>query len=349
MGLVESLKRFGAGLQEGQTMEALGPNWRADREAKMLSNARVRAELERYQAEGPAHQRLLEGQAANQEAMAAGRPTADQQMGMQRQKGTMQFIIAQAKLEAARELNPEKRAKLEAEIAKLSAATELIGAQTTTANIKNADPETYLKPSAAAPQKPQLRQTEDAEGNAVWSWIMPGQEGVKVAPPAQRQIAGMVDEVQSNIAKMKELAGTVTSGPIAGRASKAYQSVFGPEGPEGDFDFYGNALIDAVYIKSGKQINAQEMATLRQMIPNRARGNLPRQVELFEQYANGLLSRYGKSAKKPAAAARPAAPVLGEGNVDGVGPKPPAPAAPVGAPPTSLSPAEQAILKKYGY
>lgn len=161
-------------------------------------------------------------------------------------------------------------------------------------------------PKTGAPGRPQLRQSKDAQGNAVWTWITPGQEGVAVAPTAnERQAAGMAATVKENVEKMKALADEVTTGPIAGRASRASQAIFGPHGPEGDFDFYGNTAVDLVYIKSGKQINETELGTLRQMIPNRSRGNLRRQVELFDDYANSLLRKYG--AAEPTSAVPPPA------------------------------------------
>lgn len=125
-----------------------------------------------------------------------------------------------------------------------------------------------------------------------------GETPVRKSPmTAQDRITGsLATSVRANIDKMAEIADNnkdLTTGPIAGRISQAYQRVAGPDGPEGDFDFYGNAAVDLVYAKSGKQINEHEMQILRQMIPNRNRGNLKHQVELFDHYANTLLAKYG--------------------------------------------------------
>jgi hypothetical protein len=145
--------------------------------------------------------------------------------------------------------------------------------------------------------RPQLRQTRDAQGNAVWEWISPGQGGVQVAPTAiERQVSGMAGTVKENVGEMERLAPDVTSGRLLGNLSKASQWALGPHGKEGEFDFDANAVIDAVYVKSGKQINETEMRILRNMIPNRGRGNLPEQVRLFKDYAESLLQKYGGAA-----------------------------------------------------
>jgi len=150
--------------------------------------------------------------------------------------------------------------------------------------------------------RPQRVQTEDENGNAVWSWITPGQEGVPLAPTAiERQVGGMADTVRGNVDEMKALAPDVSSGRVAGNLSKGSQWLLGPHGKEGEFDFDAKAVIDSVYIKSGKQINATEMGILRDMIPDRGKGNLEEQVRLFGDYANKLLQKYG--GRKGAAAA----------------------------------------------
>lgn len=136
-------------------------------------------------------------------------------------------------------------------------------------------------------------------------------------PLAERQAQGMAGTVQENIDKMDAIADEVTQGPIAGRVSKASQAVMGPHGAEGDFDFYGNAAVDLVYLKSGKQINENEMGILRQMIPNRARGNVKHQVSLFREYADGLLKKYGAGDQAPSAP-----PAAGSGGFRVVGVRP---------------------------
>jgi len=118
-------------------------------------------------------------------------------------------------------------------------------------------------------------------------------------PATMQQSQGMAQAASSALKRMHELAnpaqGTepMVSGPIAGNISKLSQRVMGPSGAEGEFDFLGNQLVDTVYLKSGKQINENEMTLLKNMIPNRGRGNLPEQVRLFEKYANTLLAKYG--------------------------------------------------------
>lgn len=145
--------------------------------------------------------------------------------------------------------------------------------------------------------KPQLRSVWNPEtGQNEYRWLSPGEDmsGVEPGRPAAMvQSQGMAQGAAENIKRMEALAKDVTAGPIAGRLSKAQQSIMGPSGQEGEFDFLGNSLVDTVYLKSGKQINEQEQKILREMIPNRARGNLPEQVRLFKAYSKHLLDKYG--------------------------------------------------------
>jgi hypothetical protein len=162
--------------------------------------------------------------------------------------------------------------------------------------------------------RPQRVQTTDENGNAVWGWVTPGQQGVPLAPTAiERQVSGMADTVRGNVGEMAKLAPDVVSGPISGRISKASQALLGPHGKEGEFDFDANAVIDTVYVKSGKQINDTEMKILRQMVPDRSRGNLEEQVRLFGEYANSLLQKYGGKGGGGSATTPPRPPGVPEG------------------------------------
>jgi len=145
--------------------------------------------------------------------------------------------------------------------------------------------------------RPQLRQVKDENGNTVWRWLSPGEGAPAPATAIERQAAGMADTIKGNVAEMGQLAPDVPSGRILGNLSKASQWALGPHGKAGEFDFDANAVIDTVYVKSGKQINQTEMAILRNMIPNRGKGNLEEQVRLFSDYANSLLQKYGSPAK----------------------------------------------------
>jgi hypothetical protein len=149
--------------------------------------------------------------------------------------------------------------------------------------------------SQATRNQPKARMVLVRQGDKnVYRWIQPGENGYEQAMPATMvQSQGMAQGVGENIERMEDMAKTVTQGPILGNISKLYQRVAGPEGDEGEFDFLGNALVDNVYVKSGKQINESEMALLREMVPTRARGNVPEQVRLFKRYARTLLAKYG--------------------------------------------------------
>lgn len=199
-------------------------------------------------------------------------------------------------------------------------------------------------PKTPAPQRDRFTFLTDAKGNVVGvgntsTGTVGAVKGTEAAPGtpatvggteirksaiplAERQASGMAGTVRENIDKMDAIANDVTQGPIAGRVSKAYQAIDGPSGPEGDFDFYGNAAVDLVYLKSGKQINENEMRILRQMIPNRARSNVKHQVQLFRQYADGLLAKYGVNEPQVSTPTPGASPAPGGGGFRVVGVRP---------------------------
>jgi hypothetical protein len=140
--------------------------------------------------------------------------------------------------------------------------------------------------------RPQLRQTTDEQGNAIWDWIRPG-ESRPVAPTATiRDTTGMAQQITDSLAQMRDAAEKgVSFGPIRGRLSKIWQAAY-PSGNEALFDTAARQLVDVVYTKSGKQINEQEMQILRGLIPDRAKGDIEGQIDRFERYAEGLLRRY---------------------------------------------------------
>lgn len=125
----------------------------------------------------------------------------------------------------------------------------------------------------------------------------------KRLPIADRKAMGSAATIESNIDRMEELA----AGPLvqgwegiipAGAISKLKQSIMGPSGAEGEFDFLADAVIDTIYQKTGAAMNKNEEATMRRMLPDRSRGNVLRQVQLFKNYANSLLSQYDTSKAK---------------------------------------------------
>jgi len=143
--------------------------------------------------------------------------------------------------------------------------------------------------------RPQLRLVSDGQGGTEYRWISPGESGIAGAPTAtQRETAGMAQNVEEVLGKMEEIAPDVTHGPIAGRISEAVQSQY-PSGKEADFDQYIKQLVDLAYIKSGKQINKQELEMqLRGMI-SRSKGDLPGQVKRAKPYIENILAPYEKS------------------------------------------------------
>ena len=143
--------------------------------------------------------------------------------------------------------------------------------------------------------RPQLRLVSDGQGGTQYRWISPGESGIAGAPTAtQRETAGMAQNVDEVLGKMEEIAPDVTHGPIAGRISEAVQSQY-PSGKEADFDQYIKQLVDLAYIKSGKQINKQELEMqLRGMI-SRSKGDLPGQVKRAKPYIENILAPYEKS------------------------------------------------------
>ena len=143
--------------------------------------------------------------------------------------------------------------------------------------------------------RPQLRLVADGQGGTEYRWIERGEDNIPGPPTAtQRETAGMAGGVDAAIAKMKELAPEVTSGPILGRISMAKQSQY-PSGKEMEFDSYKKRLINLAYIESGKQVNQRELEMKIDGLVSRAKGNLPEQVRLAEEYVNATLAPYKKS------------------------------------------------------
>jgi hypothetical protein len=193
------------------------------------------------------------------------------------------------KLRSERTLNPAEQARLDS-LEKMSADRIAAGdRRASTARTGRGRVMDYFDPT---------------EQKNVRRWVPQGElEGSSFEPPlpaTMRQGQGMIEGVQANVDKMAELADAgLTSGPIIGAASKKWQEFMGPSGPEGEFDFLGNAVVDTVYAKSGKQINQNEQKILEKMIPNRARGNLPEQVRLFDEYVKHLFAKYGGATRGP--------------------------------------------------
>lgn len=131
----------------------------------------------------------------------------------------------------------------------------------------------------------------------------------------EQQSSGMVGSVASQVAKMESLAKDVGfsswAAPVAGRASRAMAGVT-QAGPEADFDYSAKLAKDLVYVKSGKQINETEQRQLEDIIPNRAKGNLPVQVQRFKEYIGLLFKKYNiqdeLNAGAPGAPEAPGAP-----------------------------------------
>jgi hypothetical protein len=142
-----------------------------------------------------------------------------------------------------------------------------------------------------------------------WAIYPDGQrEWLPAAPTTgMRDTSGMAAGIEKSLQDMKAAAERgVTSGPIAGRLSQWWQAIE-PSGDEGIFDSAANKLVDIVYLKSGKQINANEMKLLTRLIPNRSRGNVDFQIQQFEDYADQLLSKYQQQhVTPPGGANRPA-------------------------------------------
>lgn len=138
--------------------------------------------------------------------------------------------------------------------------------------------------------------TTNEQGEAGRYAIYPdGQrEWLPAAPTTtMRDTSGMAQGIRESLDVMENAAKQgVTTGPIAGRLSQIWQAAY-PSGAEGEFDSAANRLVDIVYLKSGKQINQNEMKILTKLIPNRARGNVEFQIKQFEDYADELLSKYG--------------------------------------------------------
>ena len=216
-------------------------------------------------------------------------------------------VEALTKMKNGLPISPTDQAKIEAAAARTG---QTIEGMLKAVGIREAGAD-RRKESGGGDEKPLYRYTTNQNGEAGTVLVFPGgrEEFHGAAPTVtMRDTSGMAGTIAENIKDLKAAAdptnegGGVTAGPIMGRISKIKQSMY-PEGNEGVFDAKANQLVDIVYLKSGKQINQNEMKILSSMIPNRAKGNVDFQIQQFEDYANGLLRKYGKSTGGPASPA----------------------------------------------
>lgn len=151
---------------------------------------------------------------------------------------------------------------------------------------------------------------KEAAGNAIgatitlWrdgKWVtldkrtgQPVEGSTKAPGDVEQQSEKIAQSVHGALQRMTEIGGKVTAGPLMGNLSKLGQSTFGPSGPEGEFDALAAQLPNMVYVLSGKQINAQELARLSVVTPNRSKGHMENQIKNFVDYANRLLTQYGQ-------------------------------------------------------
>lgn len=140
----------------------------------------------------------------------------------------------------------------------------------------------------------QLRLVSDGKGGTEYRWIAPGETAAGPPTATQRETAGMAGNISEVLSNMEEIAPDVTHGPIAGRFSEAWQSQY-PSGEEADFDQYVKQLVDLAYIKSGKQINRQELEMQLRGLISRSKGDLPGQVRRAKPYIENILAPYERT------------------------------------------------------
>jgi hypothetical protein len=148
-----------------------------------------------------------------------------------------------------------------------------------------------------------------------------------ISPPtsaAERTEIANLEQIGEATTGMREAmakSGWVSRTPGVGSVTRKVREFTGSAGPEADFDFAANRAQQIIYALSGKQINEAERAQLLKLIPNITHGAATeREIERFEDYLQTLI-----------AAKRGAQPFT-------------QPSASPGA-----EPAEDALLKKYGY
>lgn len=140
----------------------------------------------------------------------------------------------------------------------------------------------------------QLRLVSDGQGGTEYRWISPGETAVGPPTATQRETAGMAGNIADVIDRMEELAPDVTHGPIAGRISEAWQSQY-PSGKEADFDLMIKELVNLAYLKSGKQINKQELEMQLRGYVSRSKGDLPGQVKRAKPFIENYLKPYERT------------------------------------------------------
>jgi hypothetical protein len=239
----------------------------------------------------------LESQKAyNQQALAGSRDAASMEREKFKAEKRSELVSQLEQIRANQQISPAKKAELEMRI---SAQMEMFQAAESGRNARDAN-------GGIGGRLDRSPATVDENGNA-GTYTMNRRTGEREffpsAPTAtMRDTAGMAQGIQQSLDVMKAAAERgVTDGPIAGRLSKIWQAAY-PSGNEGEFDAAANKLVDIVYTKSGKQINAQELKILGGLIPNRARGNIDFQIKQFEDYADTLLSKYPGMGQRSGAA-----------------------------------------------
>jgi hypothetical protein len=315
MGFKSALKRFSGNIGEYMAAEAFGgPGWRDKLQAQRLENEKTAAETGEtrartgvYSAEVVAAQEKLDEakrrRAKTEQLVTAGvlpeaalgEATAFEYIANENLRKQQAANAAQTETETANLPTPDE-AKQARDVARKHAEA--------TAALARAQAGWYTeRPRTGTERWVKLTGEDGAlyEHNPATGETRPilGPTGQPMkAPPsaAARGAEAMAQGVHETIAHLRQLVRSnpsMTAGPIVGDVSKLYNRKLDPNSPEGQFDFGSNALVDVVYIKSGKQINETELATLRQMIPTRSSADLPGQIDRFERYANSLLQKYG--------------------------------------------------------
>jgi hypothetical protein len=115
-------------------------------------------------------------------------------------------------------------------------------------------------------------------------------------PATEQKQVGIVGSVADQVKTMERLATSTgfegVTAPIMGGASKLKAEIT-REGEPADFDYAAKLAKDLVYFKTGAQLNETEQRQLDNVVPNRARGNLPMQVARFKRYVGFLFAKYG--------------------------------------------------------
>jgi hypothetical protein len=328
MGFLDDLAQA---WQRKERMRLGIPQEERAQEAHDLQTQIQRRELEMSEAEAPI--RAAERQARTQVALAnAEKAKAD--AGYQAGRNETLIEIAKIRAAASREVDPTKRAELEARAERLRAAAALDVARAENPGMFRASPaERTSAMWVLGPNGPEMRNRYSPGEGAI-----PGTENLK--PPltgSERESFGLLGQVDMAISDMKTAlqkipAESMSRGPVAGPLSRMYREKIDASGPAGDFDVARTRSRTLIYALSGKQLNQFEQQWVETILPSLSNYGVASQIVRYERFMRALKAAKEKGFEDPFSVAVLAAESGGDSGGDGNTPPPPPPPAGGGGP-----------------